>query len=376
MTRPAGLRPHTKTKPEATRESNRRLLLQGIFDDGPLSRADLARSTGLGRATVSEITADLIGEGLVIEVGRGTSTGGKPPTLVELDPNGRFIIAVDLSARPILAALLNLRGRIVTTVAGKATVPRGRAVLEELHQLVTKLVGAAKMPPLGIGLGVPGTVDDEGVVLASELDWSDLPLREQLEDTYGLPAFVATEAEVAAIAEFGRSSIVPTSTLLYVKAEDRIATGIVTAGTLHRTPAHGGDLTHLAVPDSTRLCRCGRLGCLGAEVSVTKVLGEEARDISTEARRRLAAESPPACRREARLLGSAIAPMVASLDIDLVVVGGQFAEWDSVADDVAAGIEAALGWSSPVTSSPLGQSAVLLGAAGQVLSKELGVVWS
>ena len=94
MPRAGGLRPHLKTEHDSTRRSNRRLVLQEIFDGGPLSRADLARSTGLGRATVSDIVGSLLGEGLVAEVGRGTSTGGKPPTLIELDPKGRFAVGV------------------------------------------------------------------------------------------------------------------------------------------------------------------------------------------------------------------------------------------------------------------------------------------
>ena len=145
MARTTGLRPHAKTRPEATRLANRRLVLQSIFDDGPISRADLARATELGKATVSDITGVLIGEGLVVEAGRGTSTGGKPPTLVELDPDGRFAVAVDLSRRPFDAALLNLRGRIVVKRGGKAVRPTGREAVHEVHQLISDLVGAAAL---------------------------------------------------------------------------------------------------------------------------------------------------------------------------------------------------------------------------------------
>lgn len=376
MTRLPGLRPEGKTSHEATRQGNRRVLLQLVFDDGPISRADLARATELGRATVSEIVADLIGEGLVVEVGQGTSTGGKPPTLVELDPDGRFTVAADLGTRPIGAALVNLRGRIVGSVSGKGVTTRGRDLLDELHRLVAELIGNATAPALGIGLGVPGAVDEQGGVVRSEqLDWQDLPLRGELEDVYGLPAHVAADAEVAAIAEFGRSAPTPNTSMLYVKVDDRVTVAVVADGRLQRTPRRGGDLTHLPT-DSDKRCGCGRQGCLGTEVSVLEILGPDAGDISTEARRRLAAETNPDATKAAKTLGAAIAPIVAGLDIDMVVVGGQFAEWNDVATAVSGGIDEALGHSPPVVVSQLGQSAVLLGAAGQVLSNELGVVWS
>jgi biotin operon repressor len=132
----AGLRPFAKTPLRAPRAGNRRLVLQHVLDDGPVSRADLARATGLGRATVSDIAGELLAEGLIVEAGTGSSTGGKPPTLIELNPNGRSVIAVDLSRHPIRAGLLNLRGRIVTIARGKAIAPTGKDALEELHQVI------------------------------------------------------------------------------------------------------------------------------------------------------------------------------------------------------------------------------------------------
>lgn len=376
MTQSPGLRPHGKARHEATRQGNRRLLLQTVFDRGLVSRADLARATELGRATVSEITADLIGEGLVVEVGQGTSTGGKPPTLVELDEDGRFAVAVDLSTRPIEGALLNLRGRMVARATGKTLSPSGRDALEEVHRVVSQLVASAKAPALGIGLGVPGSVDGAGRVVDSEqLGWSDLALRDELEEVYGFPVYVAADAEVAAVAEFGRSGLDPDANMLYVTVDDRVAVGVITEGSLHRTPRRGGDLTHMQIGSADQSCGCGRQGCLAVQVSVARLLGSDAADISTEARRRLAADSKPDAHDAAMLLGAAVAPVVATLDIDRVVIGGQFGEWEAVPEMVTTGIERTLGWSPTVAASHLATSAVRLGAAGMVLSGELGVVW-
>jgi predicted NBD/HSP70 family sugar kinase len=377
MPQSQGLRPTGKTEHEATRRSNRRLLLQGIFDTGPISRADLARSTGLGRATVSDIAAALIAEGLVVESGMGESTGGKPPTLIELDPDGRFAVAVDLSRHPFEAALLNLRGRIVARVTGRALYPRSRDALEELHRVVAELMGVATAPPLGIGIGVPGTVDRAGNVVASEqLGWEDAPLRDEMEDVYGLPTYVAGDAEAAAVAELGRTGSDPAGRMVYVKVDDRIAIGTITADRLNRTPAHGGDITHLKMAGWDDECDCGRIGCLGSRVSMIRILGPDYLGMSTEARQRLAVETTPRIGEAAEALGNALAPVVAALDADLVIVGGQMGDWPAVSERVGVGIEDRVGWRPEIVPARLGASGVVLGAAAMVLSGELGVVWT
>ncbi len=371
-----GLRPRAKTQHRETRRSNRRLLLQTIFDTGPVSRAELARATGLGRATVSDIAADLIGQGLITESGTGESTGGKPPTMIELDPAGRVTIAVDLSRHPIEAAVLNLRGRIVARAAGKTLVPTGRIAMQELHRLIAELLGEAGAPALGIGIGVPGTVSGSGdVVAAPQLDWFDAPLRDELEDVYGVPSYVIGDAEAAAIGEAGRTGTGPADRVLYVKVDDRIAIAMVSSDRLNRTPNHGGDLTHLRVPGWREVCECGQRGCLGTRVSMISILGPDYLDMSTEARTRLAVETTPRIDRAAEYLGRAIAPLVAGFDADRVIIGGQMGEWASDPAFVARGIDTQLGWSPEVSVAKLGQSGVVLGAAAMVLSAELGVVW-
>jgi predicted NBD/HSP70 family sugar kinase len=352
-------------------------VLQTIFDDGPISRADLARATDLGKATVSDITGVLLAEGLVVEVGRGASTGGKPPTLIELDPDGRFAVGIDLSRRPFDAALLNLRGRIVAKRRGKAVRAAGREAVQEVHQLISDLVGGAGAPPLGIGVAVPGAVSVEGVVVESpQLGWADLALRDELEDVYGIPTYVASDTEAAAVAEFGRGRADPDADLLYVKIDDRVAAAVVTDGEIHRATNRGGDLTHVQVQDSAGMCACGRTGCLGIVANVEAVLGPDFVDLSSDARKGLAAETTPEVDNAARALGEVLATPVAALDVERVVLGGAVSELRAVPDLVATSIGRVLGWCPDVVRSRLGDSAAVLGAGSMVLSGELGVVWA
>src|SRR5690348_17126536 len=108
------LRPRGKLLQEDARRHHRALLLQELFRGGPASRADLARSTGLTRVTVSDLVGELVGDGLLDELGAPTETRvGKPPTLVGLVPDATHIVAIDLSADDRMSgAVVNLAGEV------------------------------------------------------------------------------------------------------------------------------------------------------------------------------------------------------------------------------------------------------------------------
>jgi predicted NBD/HSP70 family sugar kinase len=117
-------------------------------------------------------------------------------------------------------------------------------------------------------------------------------------------------------------------------------------------------------------------GCLGVVAGVEAVLGPDFVDLSSDARKRLAAETTPRVDHAARAVGEVLAPSVAALDVERVVLGGAVSELPTVPDLVAASMERALGWCPEVVASGLGDSAAVLGAGGMVLSGELGVVWA
>src|ERR1700741_2556292 len=120
--------PHTKALPADARPRNRTMLLQALLNQGPTSRADLARVSGLTPTTVSAVTAELIADGLIEEVGRKqTTTAGKPATLLAVEPDGRHIIALDLSDdETIEAAVVNLAGKIVDRRSAPRSGETGR----------------------------------------------------------------------------------------------------------------------------------------------------------------------------------------------------------------------------------------------------------
>ncbi|WP_336991836.1 ROK family transcriptional regulator [Leucobacter sp. VD1] len=205
------LRTGIKATPGDAKQHNRTLVLQTLYVTGPLSRAEIARTTGLTKVTISVIVAELIGDGLLHELGpQESQRPGKPAILVDLARDAFVVVALDLSDHRLLrGALMSLDGEIVLRSEIELGDAIGDAACELAVGLAIALRDRAKVPVLGLGVGTPGVVDDAGTVrTAPNLGWTELPLLRILEERTGLPTVVANDANVAALAEysFGDSS--------------------------------------------------------------------------------------------------------------------------------------------------------------------------
>ena len=209
--RRAGGRPGAvKVTPGDAKQHNRTLVLQTLYLAGPISRADVARATGLTKVTISGLVAELIAEGLLHEIGQQESQRpGKPAILIDLARDAHAVVALDLSDhRQLRGAVLSLAGEVLARaetprIAPSGTAYTGDAALELVLELARTLQQSTQLPVLGLGVGTPGVVDSDGVVrTAPNLGWVGLPLRQLLEDHTGLPTVVANDANAAAFAEY------------------------------------------------------------------------------------------------------------------------------------------------------------------------------
>jgi N-acetylglucosamine repressor len=394
----------TKATHQQTRAINEGLVLRGLYDLGPISRAEIARRTNLTRTTVSEIVGELITAGLVEEVGRGPSIGGKAPILIQVVADARLVLALDLGEQAFTGALVDLRGdvrrRTVVPVEGRD----GAAALTAVEQLVDDLVAAAPDGALlGIGVGTPGLVDTRAGTIrwAVNLDWQDLPLGRILTERTGLPAVVANDSRAAAMGEHlfdpGRRS----PNLVAIKIGNGIGAGIVLGGALFEGDGFGaGEIGHIAAVDDGAQCRCGRFGCLETVASSRAILAEAARAaaadpggplglraaagaLSVEQVRAAVADGDETARRivvaAGRWLGRSIAALIGTLDVHEVVLIGSVTTlgdpWlDAVRDEAE---RRAFGLLARETRIELGgapDDVVLLGASALLMSRELGLV--
>jgi N-acetylglucosamine repressor len=254
-----------KATREQTRIQNQQLVLKTIYHREAVSRAQVARVTGLTPPTVSDMVAELIAQGLVQEIGFGPSTGGKPPMMLSIDTQARHLIGVDLSRSDFLGAILDLRGDIVHREQRPLPQESCAHALDQVYKLLDALVDHAERPLLGIGVCAPGLIDavDGVIVQAVNLHWREVPLRRLLEKRYHLPVYLANDCQAAALGEYTFDNSEEIQDLVVISIEWGIGAGIVLNGELfHGNPLGAGEIGHVSVVEDGKRCTCGNRGCL------------------------------------------------------------------------------------------------------------------
>lgn len=388
---------------QQTRAHNTRLILKTIYHKGEISRAEIARLTGLTRATVSDAVAKLMNDRLVAEVRLGPSGGGKPPILLSMVENSRYLIGIDLADIEFRGALVNLRGQIRHRFSLSIDGQNGEDALELVYELIDKLVSFADSPISGIGIGTPGLIDTrKGVVRNSvNLNWHDLYLKDLLEERYEFPVYIANDSQVAALAEFTFGDSKNISNLIVIKIGRGIGAGIILNRQLYFGESFGaGELGHVMIVEDGDLCRCGHYGCLEtvtssqaivrraqsiAENSPRSVLHrfvDIPEDIDIDIVSQALMDGDQELRRvideAGRYLGLAVANLVGILNVQRIVIAGGVASFgqallDPIRKEVKRRSLAALADETNIEITSLGPDIVILGAAALLLNHELGL---
>ncbi|MFF1460262.1 ROK family protein [Streptomyces sp. NPDC058330] len=370
-------RPPERTKASTldSRVHNRSLVLATLYHEGPKSRSEIARESGLSAPTISALVADLEEDGLVADIGprQGGARLGKPARLVRIEDDAVNLVVLDLShSDRFSGAVLNLRGEIVE----RRDIQLGDALGTAAHDLVLRLtadlIETAPRRVLGIGVGSPGIIDDTGVIrLAAHLGWRDLPLAAELSDRFGLPAYVGNDVNLAALAVLHFRDA-RTQNLMVISIEHGVGAALVVGGKLVEGEQFAaGEIGHVTVDERGELCRCGRHGCLDLAVNAWHL------------NRRLAQaaeEQWPDLRAEAgRALGAALAPIISVLNLNEIVltgppelVEGEFL--DAVLEVVRARTLGPVNVALDLRSLAGDTDLTLLGGACLVLAGELGVL--
>ncbi|GAA1945279.1 ROK family transcriptional regulator [Microbacterium deminutum] len=366
--------------PEHARGHNRSLVLQTLFHQGAMSRADLSRETGLTRVTISDLVAELIADGFVVEKGvREASGPGKPAILLDLDRDGHRIVGIDLSeSDSFIGAVLTLDGDIV--VRREVALPAADDVVATVVELARELVAESHAPVLGIGVGTPGVVDEHGVILtAPHFGWAGFDLEGALQKALNLPVLVANDANAAVLAEytFGGAG----DDVLLVKVGRGVGSGLLAGGQPMSGSRHAaGEIGHVTVgTDGGPLCVCGKVGCLEAWLSVpalTARLSAAAIDSDDDVSSVDVREG--ILRDAGERLGIALAPVVGVLDLSEIVLAGppELLDGPLAQATVETLRNRTLAQSYEgvrVRMTEQGQDIVLRGAAVMVLSGQLGV---
>ncbi|WP_412538269.1 ROK family transcriptional regulator [Longispora sp. K20-0274] len=263
------------------RTTNLVVVLRFVRAHTPCSRADIAAATGLNKATVSSLVADLIDRRLLRETGVTENRIGRPATMLEVDGSPYAAVGMEINADYLTAVAVDVGGnRLLSwrrTFDGTAGPERGTAALAALARRVTGRLRADGRRVLGVTVGVPGLVDAAGVVhLAPNLRWQDVDLRADLHHALGgaFDVLVDNDANLGVAAEHRYGGHAGTPDLVYLTGEVGIGAGIIAGGRpLRGARGYSGELGHVPVVPDGPVCGCGRRGCLEAVVGLAALIG-------------------------------------------------------------------------------------------------------
>lgn len=339
------------------RRSNLSLVLSHLRDAGPRSRARIASDTGLNKATVSSLVAELIERGLVGE-GEVQRVGsvGRPGQTVELAPGGVVGVGVEVNADFVDVAALDLTHEVVLsrrTPADMRGLGEDRSialVVRCLHEALTELQGAGSTV-VGVTVAVPALVDSlrGRVAVAPNLGWNGTALADRLDAAlaeHGVRVAVDNDANLGAIAEHAVGVGRDVDDLVYLAGEIGVGCGVIVGGQLVRgASGFTGEIGHAPLNPAMDVCGCGRVGCWETQVGLGVVLAGCARgpqdpvldsDADIDARLAIilqrAAEGDPATVATLQRVGVALG-LGASVLVNIVnpralVLGGYFAALD------------------------------------------------
>ncbi|MFG2137738.1 ROK family protein [Streptomyces sp. NPDC048650] len=338
------------------RRANRAEVLQQLYFEGPLSRQELLTATGLSSGSISNVVAELAGEGLLEEAGVVGSDGGRPRTLLRVAPASGALIGVDVGETRVRVELFDLALAELARVEAPLTQQThdvGTIVRHIAHGIGTVLREGDTDPGrlLGIGVGVPGILDRSGpggaVVHGQTIGWHAVPLEDLLSEAVQLPSsvrfFINNGAKALGQAEMWFGGGRGAADAVIVLFGSGVGACIVTDGVIHGGARDSaGEWGHLTVSVRGRRCRCGARGCLeaytGSEALVARwreAGGRHPTDAGEEAAitALVAAAHPPDGRaadpvalavldETAEYLGAGISDLINLFSPERVLIGG------------------------------------------------------
>src|ERR1700754_4336739 len=382
---------------ESLRRLNRLRVIHALRDEGQISRAEIARRTGLSRSTVSSLVADLQADGLVVERPEPGSAhgaqGGRPPILLSFDASAGAAVGVDFGHSHLRVAVSDL----ASTILSERTRPLDTdhdayAGLDMAAELVVETLadaGVARETVIGAGMGLPGPIYQNppahGTVGSSAIlpGWIGMTAASELQKRLSIPVMVDNDANLGALAEAAFGAGRDAGDLIYLKVSSGIGAGLTLNGRLYRGSAGlAGEIGHVLVNPDGIVCRCGNRGCLET-VAATGALVDLLRrshgeGLTVEAMLEPARAGHAGCQRvihdPARALGQVAASLLNVLNPEMVVVGGHLAAagdllLDGMRESVARAALPETSRRARLVAGVLGERAHVLGALALVVSE-------
>lgn len=253
------------------KSTNMRLILRKIHQHGSVSRVQIAKETGLTAATVTNLTAELIALGIVVEAETGASSGGRKPIMLKLNSADYGICCVYISPDYVELAITDFGAN---SLYYNSVPVSSRSEPEETVSVITaeyaKAISSTKHKVVAMGVGLHGIVDNSrGVsVFAPNLEWRNIPIADMLREHIDVPVFADNDVKLMAKGEMWYGAARGVSDFVYLYVGDGIGGAIVINSKVYRGSDNGsGEIGHCTVDAGGEMCSCGNRGCLQTKAS-------------------------------------------------------------------------------------------------------------
>lgn len=334
------------------RDYNEGVVLEAIRVGDGVSRVEVAQTTGLTAQTVSNIVKRLLSMGLVAEVGKNDSSGGRRGVKLRINRDARYAAGVQVDGYETSFVIIDLSGRVVARTRHPTLRAEGPfAIIDSIVESIANLVEEANLAPekiLGLGVACPGPLDHRRGIVYKPPNlpgWLDVRLADALASKTGYPVIVDNDATAAAIGERWANGARGAHNFAFVYMGLGVGAGIFIEGHIYRgSTTNAGEFGHLTLNPDGPECSCGSSGCVEAYCAPPRVVEAVARRLSNGeasvlkahpdggspldfgAICRAAQDGDEPCleeiRRSAWWLGCGVASLVNVLDLELVVLGG------------------------------------------------------
>ncbi len=264
---------------EMIRNTNRRLVLEYIVNNPPVSRADLAKHLQLTKATISNIVQELLDKNLVQEIGSAQTAMGRKPILLKFHQSCGQVLAIDVRPHQIITLITDLKGENCR-VKEFPFSPEAN-LLPLLEHIISEHMENCKESPygiVGIGIGIYGVVHKNRIVFTPYYPLPAPNLSELLSGRFQIPVFSENESNFSVLGESAfRCGY---QNMIHINVHDGIGMGILVNGKLYKgQDGYAGELGHTILFPDGKPCACGNEGCLEQYASERAILEEYARKI-------------------------------------------------------------------------------------------------
>ncbi|MFH0999318.1 MAG: ROK family transcriptional regulator [Bacteroidota bacterium] len=268
---------HVRSNTDLKKVRQQSYIFEHLYRNNQASNPELAKLMNMSSPTIHKLIQELIDMDLIIELGVGSSIGGRRPNLFGINPNAKYIISIDIDCRMIKMGVFNLGNEAVSEIITYYdNVKNKKKVFDEIFKRLDELIAGFNVPTkqyLGIGISIPGLIEAKTGETYSDLLIDGLSLEEAFRKRYHLPTFIGNDSRIMALGEQAFGEAKNKENVLCINICDGIGMGIIVNGKIYEGKSgFAGELGHINVVEDGIMCTCGKKGCLETVASGTALV--------------------------------------------------------------------------------------------------------